>query len=107
MQMETIGLAEDNIDSLWVDPFDYNRELETAVIYLAQRDMNVSIYNAQLCVLPRNLWKYARKSISSWKNIYLKHCTECDYINDCGGFFASSRDVHSRQIKPLKKSVDA
>lgn len=103
MQMETTGLARDNIQSLWVDPFDYNDELEKATTYLAQRNMNVSIYNAQRCVLPRNLWKYAKKSISAWKNIYLDECNICDYREDCGGFFASSLDKHSTHIKSLKK----
>jgi len=66
--------------------------------------MNVSIYNAQLCVLPKTLWKYARKSISSWKNIYLNECSLCDYREECGGLFASSLDKHSKYIKPLKKT---
>ena len=104
MQMETVGLAKDNIKNLWIDPFDYNEQLEKSVTYLAQRDMNVSIYNAQLCVLPKTLWKYARKSISSWKNIYLNECSLCDYREECGGLFASSLDKHSKYIKPLKKT---
>ena len=103
MQMETIGLARNNIDSLWIDPYGYNNELERAVTCLAQRDINVSVYNAQLCVLPKNIWKYARKSISLWKNIYLSECNNCDYKEDCGGLFASSEDKHSIHIKALKK----
>ena len=101
MQMETVGLAEENIEKLWIDPHDYNQQLQRAVLYLARREMNVSIYNAQLCVLPRTLWKYARKSISSWKNIYLDECDKCHYREVCGGLFASSSEKHSEYIKPL------
>ena len=104
MQMETIGLAKENIERLWIDPYDYNAELEKAVMYLSQREMNVSIYNAQLCVLPRKLWRFARKSISLWKRIYIEECDKCDSRNDCGGFFASSGEKHSQYIHAMKNA---
>ena len=103
MGMETIGLAEKNIGQIWIDPHDYIPQLKDAVLYLEQRNMNVSVYNLQLCILPEVLWQYAVKSISSWKNIYLDECKECGLRNDCGGFFSSSRDRHSEYIRPLKK----
>jgi len=103
MQMETIGLAKENIERLWIDPYDYNNELEKAVVYLSQREVNVSIYNTQLCILPPNLWQFARKSISLWKRIYIEECDKCECREDCGGFFASSEEKHSGHIKALKK----
>jgi len=103
MQMETINLARDNLDRLWIDPYDYNEQLEEAVFYLHRRGMNVSIYNAQLCVLPKTLWPFARKSISSWKNIYLHHCEPCNRKNECAGLFESSKDIYSSHIKPFTR----
>jgi len=102
MQMEPIGLARENISNLWVDPNDYAQDLGDAVMYLAMRDMNVSVYNSQLCVLPKSLWKFSRKSISSWKNIYLNECQGCINMNECGGFFNSSGEFHSAYIKAFK-----
>lgn len=102
MQMETFGLARDNLESVWIDPYNYNEQLEKAVTYLWRRGMGVSIYNAQLCVIPKSLWKYARKSISTWKNIYIDECDNCNYKNKCGGFFASSLDIHSQHIQAMK-----
>jgi len=102
MQMETINLARENIELLWIDPHDYNEQLEEAVFYLWRRSMNVSIYNAQLCVLPKTLWQFARKSISTWKNIYLEECSPCDCRKDCGGLFESSEDLHSHYLRALK-----
>lgn len=90
MEMETIGHAKDNLDDLWIDPFDYNELLEEAVRFLVYRDMNVSVYNAQLCVLKPSLWKYAKKSISDWKNTFLDQCDGCIKKNDCGGCFSTS-----------------
>jgi His-Xaa-Ser system radical SAM maturase HxsC len=103
MQMETTGLAEQNIDELWIDPYDYRAELEEVVLNLARRNMRVSVYNSQLCILPESIRDYAKQSISDWKNIYLPECEGCELKNECAGFFASAEKRHSKQIKPIVK----
>lgn len=101
MGMEMFGLVNANLDELWIDPYDYQAELKEAAEILNLSCMNVSIYNHQLCVLDRSLWHFARKSISDWKNIYLKECTECAVHEECGGLFQSAEKKHSAHIKPL------
>jgi len=98
MGMEVTGLARENADVLWQDPAIYANDLERAFRYLKRVDMNASIYNFQLCVLPKNLWPFARKSISDWKNGYVEECTGCSMINDCGGFFTTSGEYKSDSI---------
>ena len=63
--------------------------------------MNVSIYNHQLCTLPKKLWKFSEKSISAWKNEYLSECNQCSKQQQCGGFFSSSLKKHSKHITPI------
>ncbi len=101
MGLEYIGYTPHNIEKLWIDPHDYVEELGEAVNFLAGQGMNVSIYNSQLCVLPENLWKYCRKSISDWKNEYLPECKSCTKLNDCGGLFTWNLKKHSQHIKPF------
>jgi His-Xaa-Ser system radical SAM maturase HxsC len=101
MGLENIGYAPRNMDKLWIDPHDYQDLLESAVEFLATRGMNVSIYNHQLCVLRKSLWKFARKSISDWKNLYLDECDLCGERDDCGGFFKWATKLHSAHIHPL------
>lgn len=103
MGMEVIEFAEKNIERIWIDPYNYMQQLKKAVHYLAQRDMYVSIYNLQLCLLPKELWPYAAKSISSWKNIYKEECNECYFVSKCGGFFNSSKTRNSKYIRRLEK----
>ncbi len=103
MQMEPIGNAIDNINKLWIDPIDYNNELEEAINILHYRDLHVSIYNSQLCILSSKMRKFAVKSISEWKNIYFDECKDCALKPECPGFFASSKDYHSRGIKSIKE----
>ena len=101
MGLENMGYVKKNWELLWIDPLDYSQTLEETVRYFFHRRMNVSIYNLQLCVLPRSLWAFARRSISDYKNIYLDDCARCDVREECGGLFASSKKRHSRGIKAI------
>jgi His-Xaa-Ser system radical SAM maturase HxsC len=101
MGLEHTGYTPRNIEQLWIDPFDYQDALEQAVEYLSQRDMTVSLYNQQLCVLRPSLWKYAKKSISDWKNLYLPECDRCARVKECGGLFKWTAHKHSGHIHPL------
>ena len=109
MGLENTGFTPYNIDLLWVDPYSYMDKLKDSVIYLDSVGINVSIYNLQLCIMPKELWRFARQSISDWKNIFLNKCSSCYMISQCSGFFASSKDIHSQYINPiiLEPELDA
>jgi His-Xaa-Ser system radical SAM maturase HxsC len=100
MGMETTGLAKKNLNRLWVDPYDYTRELSAAVRYLHRRLIPVSIYNHQLCILPRNLWQFAKRSISQWKVVYPETCQPCSIKEECGGIFGTG-ERHSAYLHPI------
>jgi hypothetical protein len=102
MGLEMMGFAIANLDDLWIDPWDYRDQLETATVYLAERGMHVSVYNHQLCTVPQSIWPYCAKSISDWKNEYLPQCEACTARQACGGFFASVvRRRYSQHIQPI------
>jgi len=105
MGLENIGYAPRNMSTLWIDPHDYQDQLEAAVEFLSVRGMSVSIYNHQLCVLRKPLWKFARKSISDWKNIYIEECQRCGVKEDCGGFFQWATKLHSAHIHSLPAAL--
>lgn len=105
MQMETIGLAESNLEQLWIDPYDYQRELREAVLLLRDRGIPSFVYNAQLCILPEDIREYAVQSISDWKDIYIEECSECVCKGSCAGFFASNKEHHSAHIKALTEPI--
>jgi His-Xaa-Ser system radical SAM maturase HxsC len=102
MGLEPMGFAKANRARLWIDPADYADTLGQAVHHLAVRGMNVSIYNLSLCVLPRDLWRFARASISDWKNRAAPECEDCVVRERCCGFFASAgADWRSRLVAPV------
>jgi His-Xaa-Ser system radical SAM maturase HxsC len=102
MGLEITGFTKPNLNILWIDPVDYQRELYDAVTLLADYGMNVLIYNHQLCVLDRRLWPFAVKSISDWKNEYMPECEGCTKMEQCGGFFSSARQRYSDHIRPIR-----
>lgn len=101
MGMEHIGYAPRNMGELWIDPVDYQEELENCVITLARFGIDVRIYNLQLCVLKRSLWKYSKQAISDWKNSYKEACDDCFVRDRCGGFFQWATKAQSRGIHPI------
>ena len=102
MQMETVGMAEKNIEDLWIDPFDYNNELKEAVLLLNDRRMNPLIYNAQLCVLPEEIRPFAMQSISDWKDVFVEECEGCSLKSKCAGFFAGNKEHLSTHIHKIE-----
>jgi His-Xaa-Ser system radical SAM maturase HxsC len=91
MGMETTGLAYENLKKVWIDPREYVFYLKKAVRLLHQRELDVSIYNLPLCILPHELWKYCRDAISAWKKIFVEECDECTVRNKCSGLFKTSK----------------
>lgn len=101
MALEPTGFARANLNSIWADPIDYAPQLTEAVRVLSGAGLRTSIYNSQLCVLPRSLWPLARKSISDWKNAFLPECEGCEAKPMCSGFFESAKYAKSRGIGPI------
>lgn len=100
MGMEYTGEAEQHMDTLWIDPMGYSRQLYEAAWYLHRRGMNVSVYNIPLCLLAEELWRFARDSISAWKKNYLECCDVCSIKERCGGVFGTSA-MQSKNIAPI------
>ena len=106
MGLEPIGFARANYDRIWIDPVDCMDSLKEAVFFLANRGMNVSLYNFPLCTVPAELWSFAQQSISDWKNTYLPECAECQARDRCCGFFATiDPRWMSRSIAPISAPI--
>lgn len=103
MGLELTGFAKANLKALWVDPYDYQPQLEKAVRVLTRGRVAVRIFNHQLCVVPPSIRKYCVRSISDWKNEYLPICEDCSLKSECGGFFGTGKSLqhHSNHIDPV------
>ncbi|MBI5063655.1 MAG: His-Xaa-Ser system radical SAM maturase HxsC [Desulfatitalea sp.] len=101
MGMEITGFARDNYDTIWIDPYEYRHELSKAVRILSRADMHVSVYNIPLCLLESGSRRFARQSISEWKNDYLPICDHCSAKLECCGIFTTSASYQSFHIHPI------
>jgi len=100
MGMEITGLAADNYTEIWIDPYEYREQLSKAVKVLSRGGINASVYNLPLCLIDESIWRFARKSISGWKNEYLPICDSCKEKSSCSGIFSSSDLNQSPNIQP-------
>ena len=101
MGMELYGNAADNKNIVDISPYEYRHELRDAVLYLYRRGLPVSIYNIPLCLCDPDVRKFARQSISSWKNSYIEKCEDCSAKKDCTGFFTTSITLPINHIQPI------
>jgi His-Xaa-Ser system radical SAM maturase HxsC len=106
MGLEMTGLALAHPDALWIDPAAYQPQLLATAERLHCAGIPVRIYNLPLCLLDRGLWRFAVQSISDWKREYLPCCSNCSVREQCGGVFATSRGMQSRNIAPIVGGLD-
>jgi His-Xaa-Ser system radical SAM maturase HxsC len=102
MGLEITGFTRANLQELWMDPFNYRKQLSEAVEIFEAYQVPVSIYNHQLCTVEAGVWRHCTQSISDWKNEYLPVCNDCSVKHQCGGFFSSAVQYkHSDHIHAL------
>lgn len=101
MGMEVQGYARNNFDRINAFPYEYRNQLTKAVLYLHQRGLDVSVYNIPLCMCDEEIWLFAKKSISTWKNSFVEECSGCSKLAECAGFFETSSKLPLNFIKPF------
>lgn len=101
MGLEPMGNALSNIKKIWIEPAETINELSSAIQILNRAQINVSVYNYPLCLLPPKLRDYYAPSISDWKRLYINECHKCQKKNICCGIFISQEKYHSKFIKPI------
>lgn len=103
MGLEITGFTRPNLETLWIDPYEYRDILSEAVMILNSYGIPASVYNHQLCTINPDVMNNYRKSISDWKNEYLNECNGCRKKDDCGGLFSSSKKYkYSAHIEPFR-----
>lgn len=101
MGLEVTGFTKANLGALWIDPWDYRRQLLEAVKVLHRYRIRTLVFNHQLCTLHPEVRKFSVQSISDWKKEYLPACAPCALRSECGGFFSTSESKHSDHIAPI------
>jgi len=103
MALEITGFTRANLESLWIDPYDYRDILSEAVKIFECYEIPVSIYNHPRCVVNQDVLPHYVRSISDWKNEFAAECAGCTKQCECGGFFSSGiQHRYSKHLQPVK-----
>lgn len=105
MGLEIMGFARANLEDIWIDPVDYQRELKGAVSLLESAGVRVLLFNQQHCLTAESLWPFLVRSISDWKNEFHQECIDCAAKHLCGGFFASSKYRVSPNVRAISEEA--
>lgn len=101
MGLEMIGYTLANSSVLLIDDEnELNESLVRATSFLDSWDYNVSLYNMAYCQIDKSLWRFARQSISDWKNSFQQECDSCAMKDTCSGFF--SWNLKASKARPIK-----
>ncbi len=87
MQLESIGYARMNWDSVFFDHSKDFNQIAFAINKSVEMGLQIYLYNFPLCTVPAGYRDYAVPSISDWKTKYLDECQGCSIKSSCGGFF--------------------
>ncbi len=101
MGLEYIGFAVKNFEDIHISPLDYKKELYEAIDEARRYNLPISIYNLPLCLIHPKLKRYARQSISDWKNDFSDCCNTCIEKDNCCGMFASTKPYFEKLLKPI------
>ena len=104
MGMEHIGYAPRNMNELWIDPVDYQEQLEGSVDFLARFGIEVRIYNLQLCVLKDLFGSIRNNPFPIGKTPTPKYVKTALSEISVAGFFQWNTKVQSRGIHTIAAS---
>lgn len=90
----------DQVIISYEEAFDKSRK---AINYLMEHGIDVALYNFPYCMIDRNYWPLARKSISAYKSEFFKECNDCKMKNICCGIFTATKAFYKPKVKPIEK----
>lgn len=94
MQLENIGYARQNWNSLFFDSSIGFEPIAKALDFAVGRGIRTELYNFPLCTVPMRYRSFAPSTISDWKRAYVEECAACSLKPECGGFFEWHPKVH-------------
>ena len=105
MSCEPIGFALANRALTEVDLLAWSETLRAASRILQRYRVHHLYMNAPLCALPQELWPYAHRSISDWKQVYKPACDGCVVKSRCAGLFAwHSKGWTPAAVRPFEET---
>lgn len=101
--LEMRGNCAINADQVIISYEDAFNKSRNAINYLMGRGIDVALYNFPYCMIDKQYWPLARKSISAYKSEFYNECDVCKMRNVCCGIFTATKAFYKPKVKPIKK----
>ena len=101
MGLEMMGNSMVNRNTVWCSYSSLMPYIQEAAKILLRSAIPVQLYNYPLCLVGKKYLPLYRRSISSWKVVYLPECESCKCKEDCGGFFRTTAVMPDIRVIPF------
>ncbi len=99
--LEMRGNCVVNSDKVLLSYQDAFKSSVEGINQLVKNGINVGLYNFPYCMIDKNYWPIAQKSISSYKSVFYKECENCKLMNECCGIFKATMDYYKPEVYPI------
>ena len=72
-----------------------------AIRQLAIAGIDVGLYNFPYCMIDKEYWYIAKKSIAGYKSKFYDKCDSCRLRNDCCGIFEATMKFYHPEVYPV------
>jgi His-Xaa-Ser system radical SAM maturase HxsC len=103
MGLEMMGNSMINRTEVWCSYDKIWPYIRQSVDVLLSHGVPIQLYNYPLCMIDRKYHSLYKKSITPSKIEYFDACYNCCRINECGGFFRTTRIIPDIKVIPYMR----
>lgn len=103
MGLEMMGNSMINRSKVWCSYDVIWPHMRKAIDILIANGIPVQLYNYPLCKIERKYHSIYRRSITPSKIEYLDECADCCRIDECGGFFRTTKIMPNINVIPFTR----
>jgi len=74
---------------------------KNAITYLLMNGIDAALYNFPYCMIDKDYWPLARKSISAYKSNFYDECSVCNMNRSCCGIFTATKAFYKPKVNPI------
>ena len=74
---------------------------KNAIKLLIQKGIDVALYNFPHCMIDKEYWPIAQKSISAYKSMFYDECSNCKLRDICCGIFLATMNYYKPTVYPI------
>lgn len=100
--LEMRGNCVINSDNVLISYQEAFAKSKDAIDLLIRNGIDVGLYNFPYCMIDREYWPIAQKSISAYKSVFYDKCSECGLRQECCGIFQSTMSYYKPDVFPIR-----